>query len=289
MYASEGILFLISIVFTVVFIKMWYSPLKRAKPKGRNSGARFTLGLMPIFALSAMTAILTTVADPTVAESPFWVFYYILVGFAWLQCAFHFVFRCFDLSWIDDVVNKNRAEPALLPVIGCFFGLTLIYSGANIGEGPGWWCVIYAVAAGTIMWFFYGHILHKTTDVFSTITISRDLPCAIRMGAYLLASGAILAYASAGDSVSPAIDIINIFACSLAAIPLMILAIIVEKHYAEPKCTSKNMACSFSETGMKCTGKFPAFMFGAVYFTAAIVSMFIVDHIMSFMENNIWA
>jgi hypothetical protein len=243
---------------------------------------------MPLVAFVIMATILSTVAAPSVTSSPGWILFYIVVGFGWIQCVLHLVFRCFDLSWIDDVVGKNHTEPALLPVIGSLSGITLIYAGSNIGDGPGWWCVIYASAIATLVWFILGHIIQKTTDAFSTITIGRDLPCAIRMGAYLLASGAILAYAAAGDSIDVTTDIVNIAICSLTAIPLAILAIFVERYYRKSKCTSRNMACSFSATGMKCAGKFAAFAWSIVYLIVALGAIFVSDAIMQVTEGSVW-
>jgi hypothetical protein len=293
MYFSEGILLIISIVLGIVFLFKWYGPILRVKPRKRCGGARAALSLIPIISFCVLAAVISTVSAPTVSSPsaegyPFWIIYYIIVGFAWILCTKGLIFRCFDLSWQDDVLAKNHTEPALLPVIGAYAGLTMIYAGANIGDGPGWWCVIYAAGTGTAAWLLLGHIVQKATDAFGTVTIGRDLPCAIRMSAYLIAGGAILAHASAGDSITPGTDIINIAACSLTAVPLAILAIFVEKHYAKSVCISKNMACSFSATGTKCTGKLGAFFWSAVYLGIAIAAMFANNHVMRFMEAHVW-
>ena len=49
-----------------------------------------------------------------------------------------------------DIVLDNKA--AVFPAAGGFVGVTLIYAGANTGDGPGWWVVLFAAGLGLITW-----------------------------------------------------------------------------------------------------------------------------------------
>ena len=284
----EIIIFVPAFVAAVIFITRWYLPINSTFPRNSCKGARNILRILPVVSSAIMLVTLCTLAAPSVVENPFWIFYYLVIGFVWIFPAMSLTFRCFDLSWRDDVINKTQTQPAVLPVAGSVIGITLIYSGANIGDGPGWWCVIYAAGMGTVMWFILGHIIQKTTDVFSTVTIGRDKPCAIRMFAYLSASGLALAHASSGDSISFYIDIIEIAVTSLTAIPIAVLAILVEKYYIgkrrkEMLNSFRAKFTSYTHIESKSTGNFTAFLWGIVYMAAAVGAMYLNDYILAAM------
>ncbi|MCL2172231.1 MAG: hypothetical protein LBH62_06805 [Nitrososphaerota archaeon] len=135
----------------------------------------------------------------------------------------------FDLSWLDDALNLNN-KAALIAVVGGFLGLTLIYSGANIGNGPGWWCVVFTGGLGLVAWLVLGLVINSCTKTFERITVERDIGCGIRFGFYLLASGIILARACAGDWTSFSVTLFEF----MDGWPVLVLAgilILVELYY----------------------------------------------------------
>ena len=57
-----------------------------------------------------------------------------------------------DLSARDDVVERsNRA--AIPAIAGGLLAITLCFAGGNIGDGPGWWVVMFCgvLSTGTLL------------------------------------------------------------------------------------------------------------------------------------------
>jgi hypothetical protein len=290
----EVFMLIISAVFAIIFLAKWYSPLTGVFPKGRCRAARVTLGFLPLVSIGIISATLTTLAAPSVIGEPLWIFFYLIMGFLWIYSGMGMIFRCFDLSWRDDVVNKPGNQPALLPVIGSFVAISLIYSGANIGDGPGFWCVIYAGGMGLLLWLLFGHILQKSTDAFGTITIGRNLPCAMRTCAYLIASGIILGHASSGDSISFETDVVEIAITAIPALPLMLLAIFVERHYINKKRNDsmnsfRGRYTSDLGDGTDNSCKFIATIWCAIYIGLALAAIPLNDYVLERARESLWA
>jgi len=265
----EAVVFIISAVGALWLLIPWYKTLSKAWPKERCRRARTALKLLPPASFVIILVILLTLADPTVSGSAFWTFFYIVLGFWWISVGLYLANHCFDLSWRDDVVNQNRDEPAVFPVIGSFVGLSLIYAGANVGDGPGWWCVLFAGGLGIAVWLLLGHIVHKMTGAFDTITIDRDVPCGIRMGFYLTASGLILAKASSGDWTSFGATVTE-FLVGWYVLPLTAVAIFVEKLYAEKREATGQSHRKHQSAGAEI---FPAVAWGVAYIIMAAVTV----------------
>ena len=127
-------------------------------------------------------------------------------------------------------ITASLYKAALSAISGAFIGSVLIYSGANIGDGPGWWCVIFAGGLGLAAWILLGVLIGKITQVFERITVDRDINCGIRMGFYFLASGIILGRASAGDWTSFSMTILE-FSAGWPVLILALLTIVIERYY----------------------------------------------------------
>ena len=228
----ESIFFVGSLWLTVLFIVRWYRYLIKSWPFKRNALSRFSLGCLPFVAFAIMLYTLIVLASFDVVDSTIYIIFYIFLGYAWLYLGVSFIFRFFDLSWIEDVVNLNN-KAALPAFAGGFMGLTFIYAGANIGDGPGWWCVIFAGGLGLTAWLLLGAGICRADDMSERITVERDLGCGIRFGAYLLGSGIILGRASGGDWTSFYMTIVEFFDV-YDKWPVLFLAVfetVVEKYY----------------------------------------------------------
>lgn len=230
-YIVELIVFVLAGLFTFKFLKSWYQRLFRIWPPERNKLARYTFGWLPVVSLIIILHTLRGLASFDVVGSIVYVVFYIVIGYAWIYFGLMLMTYFFDLSWIDDVLGLSN-KAALISISGGFLGLTLIYSGANIGDGPGWWCVIFAGGLGLISWILLGLIMNRATQMFERITVERDINCGIRFGAYLLAGGIILARASAGDWTSFSMTVVE-FMDGWPVLLLTGLAIIVERSYIQ--------------------------------------------------------
>jgi hypothetical protein len=225
----EMIVFLASAYFTVLSLIKWYMHIYKAWPPNRGWASRIALGCLPPAAFIIITTTLVNYASYDVVESGFYMMFYILFGFAWIYGGQLLVFAVFDLSWQDDVLTMNN-KAALFPTIGSYFALLFIYAGANIGDGPGWWCVLIAGGMGIVLWLALGYILSMLTGAFERITVARDIETGIRVGGYLAGSGIILARASAGDWTSLTDTFIE-FLVGWPVLPLVAVACVVELAY----------------------------------------------------------
>lgn len=229
MSESEVIVLLASIYFTFRFIMNWYQPIAGTRTLRRNIGSRVVLGILPVISFCMILYTLKELASFDVVTDFTYIMFYLLLGFTWIFFGLKLIFYFFDLSWIDDVLNMNNMA-ALVAMSGGFLAITMIYSGANIGDGPGWWTVIVAGGMGMIIWIVLALLIHKLTFVFERITVEQDVACGIRFGAYLLASGLILGRASGGDWTSFSKTIEEFFV-GWPVLIVTLLALLVEVSY----------------------------------------------------------
>ena len=256
---SEFFIFAASIIIMVRFLIMWYKPVLTAWPKNRGKTGKIVLGALPALALAIILAVLRTMAAFDVVG--FWVLFYLLIGFAWMSFSVYLMEKYLDLFRAYDIIHLGN-KAAIFPVAAGFIGLTCIYAGANIGDGPGWWVVFIAGAIGAAAWVFLAYIISATSRASERITVDRDVACGVRFGAYLLASGIILARASGGDWTSFWQTILE-FGVGWPVLPLALLALIVEQFY---------MRYTPSEQNRKNHIGVSVFL-GCVYVAWAIVSL----------------
>lgn len=225
----EFLIFIFSGYYSLNSIFRWYRRLGSMWPSGQYKTLKLTFGFLPAVSYAMILYTLKVLASFDVVGAFIYILFYIFLGFAWIFAGLYLVFMSFDLSWIDDAVeNKNKA--AMFAVTGAFLGLTIIYSGANVGDGPGWWCVLFAGGLGLIAWILLGILMNKFSGIFERISVERDIYCGIRFGCYLLASGIILGRASAGDWTSFSVTIVE-FLVGWPVLPLTVLAIFIERFY----------------------------------------------------------
>lgn len=225
----EVLVFMASIYCACRLIYLWYKRIIFTWLSEKDNGIKLTLALLPAAAFAIILYTLKVLASFDVVNDPYYILFYIFLGLSWVFVNLLLVFIFFDLSWIDDVLG-NRNTAALIAITGAFLGLTIIYSGANVGDGPGWWCVIYAAGLGLFAWILVNLVLNWGSRAFERITVNRDIHCGIRVGAFLLASGLILGRASAGDWTSFSMTVIE-FLVGWPVLPLTLVAILVERYY----------------------------------------------------------
>jgi len=203
----------------ILFFRDFYGKTLTMLRPSKSLAVRIVFALTPVVSFAAIVFTLLRLASFDVVDNVIYIMFYIAMGLAWLYLSQLFVFRTTSVSWIDDALGMNNPAAAIVSVCA-LLGSTLIYCGANIGDGPGWWCVVFAGGLGMVTWFFFLWIIALLSETFERITIVRDVPSAIRMGSYLLASALILARASGGDWTSFNMTVVEFG----AAWPLLILA-----------------------------------------------------------------
>ena len=244
MYELEIIIYLTCLVLSCILIYRYYNRLTKVWKPHQQTLTNYVLGWLIVICVLIILGTLVTLASYDVVSSAYYITFYILMGLVWTFIGIKLLFFFFDLSIIDDVLN-NGNKAALLAIAGGTIGISLIYSGANIGDGPGFWCVIIAGGIGTIIWIVLTLIFNQFTKILDRVLISRDLATGIRLGSFFIATGIILARASGGDWVD-FITTIKDFKDGWVVLPLWFIYLLVEFYY---KNKAKHESFSSSLSG----------------------------------------
>jgi uncharacterized membrane protein YjfL (UPF0719 family) len=183
-----------------------------------------------ISALAVLTALIALIlrlyAAVDVRDAPEYLFMYSLAGLAWLRLA-HTAFPFVGLHPRDDLIERNNAA-ALWTWVGAMTGVAFCYAGGNIGDGPGWWVVVFsgglATAALAGVWMALGN----WAGAVDSVVIDRDLAAGARFGGLLAAVGIICGMAVTGDWISAGATIAD-FGRAWPVVPLVVVAIGVER------------------------------------------------------------
>lgn len=217
---GEGFLLGLSIYLSFLFLRGWYSTTTRMA-NFFNEGLRgLYLYLLPLIPIILYLVTLRTAASWDVITSLPYIWLYLLLGIAWLSISLQGMLLLWSFSYQDDVL-MGRNSASIVMITGAILGSSLIYAGANIGDGPGWWTVVFAGGLGTISWLLLGALINGVIGIVDQIVIERDLNSGIRFAGYLAASGLILARASGGNWTSFATTIIEF----LVAWPVLLLVV----------------------------------------------------------------
>lgn len=206
----------------------WYGCLASVWPPDRSTrNNRLILALLPPTSLLAIYIVISTIAAFDVVGDAVYVFFYAVLGLAWLVVARWLMFALLDISWRDDVIERNNLAAAYA-MCGGLLGLTAIYAGGNVGDGPGWWVVVFTGLIASALWFGSMYILHRFSGLIEKITIDRNLGAGIRAFCYMLGTGLLLGRASAGDWVTAERTFVE-FWYAWPLIPLLLLALWIER------------------------------------------------------------
>lgn len=205
MSGDEVLVLFVSSAATLAGWGFWYLRLRTAHPLCRDRGlgrVRRVLALTPPLCLAGLFAVLRAAASFDVRESPLYLVFYLVFGAAWLVAG-RGLFSLLGVSWRDDALGQ-RNPAAAWAVAGGLGGLMACYAGANVGDGPGWWCVLAAGALATAAWFAAWAILEHAGDLAEAVTVERDEQTALRLAGFLLAAGVLCGRGAAGDWTSAA-------------------------------------------------------------------------------------
>ena len=178
----------------------WYLGPLRVERLGAPWRGRALLLLTPVLAAAVLLAVLLTVSAQDVRDDPTYLGFYMVVGAAWVG-GWSRLLPLLGLSVRDDVVERgNRA--AAIAIAGAIAAIALCYAGGNVGNGPGWWVVIFSAAIATGALFALWLVFDLLTGLSDTITVDRDEAAGVRLGGFLVGSALVLGRAVAGDWIS---------------------------------------------------------------------------------------
>jgi uncharacterized membrane protein YjfL (UPF0719 family) len=217
---------------TIVSLLTWLPWLWQAAFTARRCSRlshRWGLYVFPLISAAALAAILRLYSSQDVQTNPVYIAFYLIMGAAWVGFASRFL-GFFGLSARDDVIE--RANPAAAYAIGgAILGITLCFAGGNIGNGPGWWVVVFSAALSTLAFFILWALLHQFTGLADAVTIDRDPASGLRLAGYFIGSGLILGRAVAGNWESMQATVFDFARMAWPVILLWAAAVLMERTF----------------------------------------------------------
>lgn len=234
MSEDEGMVLVFSLIVAAATWIRWYWSALALHRLVSSPGLRRIMLVLPLVCLAILTIILKTYASFDVRDSATYMFFYIAMGMAWV--GLFLIMPLWGVSVRDDALER-RNPAAALAVAGLMLGLTLAFSGGNIGDGPGWWCVVFASGLATINLLLFWWLLNQFAPAAEHITVDRDRASAFRAGAYLIGCGLISGRAAAGDWVSASATLVDFVQIAWLCFVLLLIAALLER-LAKPTPTA---------------------------------------------------
>jgi len=194
----------------------------------RKSGSSVPM-LAATFGLAGaiILVVLTKWASTDVRDVPRYLVMYLMLGLAWVRVA-AFGFPLLGLNPHDDVIER-RNKAALPAFVGAIVGVALCFSGGNIGDGPGWWVVVFAAGLATVALAGIWLVVGQWSGVVDVVTIDRDVAAGWRLGGLLVACGLVFGAAVAGDWVSATSTVADFGKRGWPALVIAVIAIQIER------------------------------------------------------------
>jgi uncharacterized membrane protein YjfL (UPF0719 family) len=175
----------------------WLSGLFFMKPFVWRTGTKPHAVVWPLLSAACVLFVLCRWSSHDVRSDPVYIFFYFVMWFGWTGAVLK-VMPYLGLSARDDLLERQNPA-AGLAVGGALLGSTLTFSGGNIGDGPGWWVVVFSAGLANgallLMWVF-GNLF---THVEEVLTVERDVAAGWRTFGYFAGGGLILGRAVAGN------------------------------------------------------------------------------------------
>lgn len=174
----------------------------------------------------AVFVVLARFASHDVRDSALYIGFYLLMTAAATGIGLGLLDRL-GLSLRDDVLER-RNPAACVALSGAIPGIGLAFAGANIGDGPGWWVVVFSggLSVGGLLlgWI----LLDRLGGAGEAVVVERDRAAGLRVAAWFLGVGAITGRAAAGDWVDAAATVRDFVGASAGALVLTVIAVLVE-------------------------------------------------------------
>ena len=227
MSGDEVFMLIASAIVALVSWGAWYVKPALVQGVRRRPPAWRLLRLTPLLAAALLWAVLRNAASFDVRDDPRYLTFYLVLGAAWVGVWIRWL-AVAGISTRDDVVERSNGSAALA-VTGALLGITLAYAGGNVGNGPGWWVVVFSAALATVSLFGAWMLLEAVTGVSDVVTVDRDPSSGFRLGGFLIACGLILGRSVAGDWISAEATVRDFVAAAWPVVLLVIVAAIVER------------------------------------------------------------
>jgi len=186
----------------------------------------------PFLSFTMLFLILKNFASFDVKDSAVYLTFYMVLGFAWCGMMTK-IFSFLGLDFRHDVAEQDNYA-ADVAIGGAVLGSMFCFSGGNIGDGPGWWVVIFCAMISSGAFMIIWVVLDQMNGVCEAITVDRDLASGVRFSGLLVSAGMVLGRAVAGDWVSCGMALADFLRISLPAVLILVLAAAVIDRWARP-------------------------------------------------------
>jgi hypothetical protein len=201
LWEMEPMVFIGGFVATIAYIVTWFKPIKNVWPKTGREGPIAFLSAVPLASLIAIVVFIVSWGTDDVRTDFWYILLYSFCGVFFTGIGVSMLSRVVDISPVSDCLHRNNIA-VVFPVSAAVFASALMYSAMNMGDGDGWWCVFMPYLLLLAVWLTLAWIIAAKTNVSEEITVGRNIHAGLRFGAYLLASGAMIAIMNVGDYVT---------------------------------------------------------------------------------------
>ncbi|MBI5485777.1 MAG: hypothetical protein HY905_00440 [Deltaproteobacteria bacterium] len=206
----------------------WHWDLLSVRTLRPATASRALLFLAPWLGAGATFFVLRRWASFDVRDNGAYLAFYMVLGAAWVGGFVRLVAPRLGLSPRNDALER-RNPAAAVAVAGLVLGLALAYAGGNIGDGPGWWVVLFCAVLSAASFFLLWLLAETLGGLSEAVTVERELSAGLRAAGFFLGLGAILGRAVAGDWVSAVATVRDFALRAWPAVPLALLAGGVER------------------------------------------------------------
>ena len=210
----------------------WFMRARQVESLRRSSWPVRTVGLTLAGCAVLILGVLRFCAADDVRDAPQYIFQYFVMGLAWLRLSVA-LFSLLGLNTWDDLLERRNVAAAFA-WIGAAVACALTYSGGNVGNGPGWWVVVFSSGLASLALFVSWFVLAQWGGLADAVALDRDRAAGIRLGGFLIACGLIFSTAVTGDWVSASATIRDFIARGWPADVLIVLALVVEVSLRRP-------------------------------------------------------
>jgi uncharacterized membrane protein YjfL (UPF0719 family) len=175
----------------------WLSGLFLIRSFARRTGAKPHAVLWPLLSAAVVLFVLCRWSSHDVRSDPVYIFFYFVMWFGWTGILLKML-PYLGLNARDDLLERQNSA-AGLAVGGALLGSTLAFSGGNIGDGPGWWVVVFSAGLANGALLLLWAVGNLFTHVDEGLTVERDVAAGWRTFGYFTGGGLILGRAVAGN------------------------------------------------------------------------------------------
>jgi hypothetical protein len=224
---GEVVILIASACVAVLSWGSWYVAPMVVRRMGRRSSGRLLVQLAPLVCAAALWVVLRNASAHDVRDDPEYLTFYLVLGAAWVGVWIRWLAMT-GVSTRDDVVERSNGSAAIV-VAGAMLGITLCYAGGNIGDGPGWWVVVFSAGLASVALFAAWMLLEIVSGVSETVTVDRDPSAGLRLAGFLIGCGLILGRSVAGDWVSADATVRDFALAAWPVAVLVVVAAVVER------------------------------------------------------------